>query len=219
VIGQGRWRGFLFLAGGVGCFLLASFLLWTFSGRFSEDGPTTEAGPSLGVRSQEAQVEQVAAPLKEEEWVVYVTGAVARPGVYSLPAGSRVYQLVEKSGGLTDEADAESINLAAKLADGVHVHVPREGEDKAPTQGFMTQENQKKGSFLGSASAGLIDINKASKEDLERLPGIGPKTAEAIIAYRESHGLFERVEDLLQVKGIGPKKLEAIRNLITVGSP
>ena len=216
--GQGRWRGFIFLAGGVGCFLLASFLLWTFSGRFPEDGPTTEAGPSLGVRSQEVQVEQIAAPLKEEEWVVYVTGAVARPGVYSLPAGSRVYQLVEKSGGLTDEADAESINLAAKLADGVHVHVPREGEAKAPTQGFMTRRIRKR-EFLDSASAGLIDINKASKEDLERLPGIGPKTAEAIIAYRESHGFFERVEDLLQVKGIGPKKLEAIRSLITVGSP
>jgi len=219
VIGQGRWRGFLFLAGGVGCFLLASFLLWAFSGRFPEDGPTTEAGPSLGVRSREVQAEPVAAPLREEEWVVYVTGAVARPGVYSLPAGSRVYQLVEKSGGLTSEADAESINLAAKLADGVHVHVPKKGEAKLPAQGFMAHVSQGKGGFLGSTSASLIDINRASKEDLERLPGIGPKTAEAITAYRESHGLFERVEDLLQVKGIGPKKLEAIRNLITVGSP
>lgn len=219
MIGQGRWRGFLFLAGGVGCFLLASFLLWTFSGRFSDDGPTTEAGPSLGVRSREAQVEPVAAPLKEEGWVIYVTGAVARPGVYNLPAGSRVYQLVEKSGGLTDEADAESINLAAKLSDGVHVHVPKKGEAKTPAQGFVAQENQKKGSFLDSTSTGSVDINRASKEDLERLPGIGPKTAEAIIAYRESHGPFRRVEDLLQVKGIGPKKLEAVRNLITVGSP
>ncbi len=219
MIGQGRWRGFLFLAGGVGCFLLASFLLWTFSGHFSDDGPTTEAGPSLGVRSREVQAELVAAPLQEEEWVVYVTGAVVRPGVYNLPAGSRVYQLVEKSGGLTDEADAESINLAAKLADGIHVHVPKKGEAKVPVQGFVAQENQKKGSFLDSTSTGLIDINKASKEDLERLPGIGPKTAEAIITYRESHGPFRRVEDLLQVKGIGPKKLEAVRNLITVGSP
>ena len=89
------------------------------------------------------QAKQVAAPLKEEEWVVYVTGAVARPGVYSLPAGSRVYQLVEKSGGLTDEADAESINLAAKLADGVHVHVPREGEAKAPVQLCDSGESEK----------------------------------------------------------------------------
>ncbi len=133
---------------------------------------------------------------------VDISGAVARPGVYSLPQGSRLADLVRAAGGLTEDADRARINLALPLRDGQHVHVPSRGSHKKMT----VDEGRDNVVFP-------LDINRASLKELEAIPGIGPATAERILQGRP----YGRVEDLLRVKGIGPATLEKIRPYVTVG--
>lgn len=140
--------------------------------------------------------------------VVHVAGAVVRPGVHRLPAGSRVIDAVEASGGLAPDADAARVNLAAVVADAAQIYVPRLGEAAPPA-----------GAGAGAASGpgdGLVDLNTADLAALDALPGIGPATAAAIVAHRDEHGPFATVEDLLEVRGIGEAKLEALRDLVRV---
>lgn len=141
--------------------------------------------------------------------VVHVAGAVRTPGVYDLPVDARVVDAVEAGGGLAVGADADAINLAARLADGQRVYVPLVGEVPPPEPTVV-------GGASAGVSAGPIDINSAGAAELETLPGIGPATAAAIIAYRDLHGPFASVDDLALVSGIGDSKLAALRGLVTV---
>lgn len=141
---------------------------------------------------------------------VYVSGAVAYPDVYTLPAGALVRDALGAAGGVTDEADLSQINLAQELRDQQHIHVPAQGEARA-TAG----ERSSSGGELGGVSTPL-DLNSATAAELETLPGIGPALAGRIVAYREEHGPFTSVEDLLQVSGIGPATLERLRPLVYV---
>lgn len=130
--------------------------------------------------------------------VVDVSGAVAHPGLYTLPAGARVADAVEAAGGLTEKADRAAVNLAQPLADGSHVHVPAVGEARrTPTPSV----------------AFPVDINRASPDELTAVPGIGPTLAERIVANRP----YSSVDDLLRVPGIGPATLEKLRPYVTVG--
>ena len=140
------------------------------------------------------------------ELVVHAAGAVRAPGVYRLPDGARVADLLEVAGGPAADADLDRLNLAAPLVDGAQVYVPRQGE-AVPS-----------GAWGGSASqpTGPLDLNTATVEQLDALPGVGPATAQAIVAERERRGGFRSVDDLLDVRGIGPAKLEALRDLVTV---
>lgn len=140
------------------------------------------------------------------EVIAHAAGAVARPGVYRLPAGTRVADLVEAAGGLTPEADPNLLNLAAEVVDGQQVYVPRAGESPPAATG----------GGAGASAAGPLDLNTATAAQLEELPGVGPATAGAILAHRERNGPFRSVEELLEVRGIGPAKLEAIRELVRV---
>ena len=133
---------------------------------------------------------------------VYVTGAVREPGVYTVGANARLAAAIEAAGGVTDEADLDAVNLAARLVDEAHWHIPTRGEAAAAAQ------------QSGKAAAGKIDVNSASVESLVSLPQIGSVRAAAIVAYREANGPFASAEDLLNVTGIGPATLEAIRDLI-----
>jgi competence protein ComEA len=140
---------------------------------------------------------------------VHVTGRVRRPGILELPAGSRVADAVGAAGGVTAGADLDRVNLARRLTDGEQVHVPAQGEPivAAPPGPGGT----------GDPAAGQpIDLNTATLEQLQSLPGIGEVTAERIIAHREQQP-FRSVEDLLDVPGIGERKLEDIRDLVVVG--
>ncbi len=131
--------------------------------------------------------------------VVDVTGAVVRPGVYRMPAGSRVTDAVQRAGGATDAALLEAINLAARLADGQQVVVPKRGPGGAP---------------LGAAGAtedGPISLGTATVEQLDTIEGIGPVTAEDIIEFRDEHGGLASVDQLDQVSGIGPATMESLR--------
>ena len=141
--------------------------------------------------------------------VVHVAGAVAAPGVYHLPATSRVIDAVAAAGGLAPSAAAETLNLAAPLRDGSRVYVPAQGEAVPVAAGVSG------GEAAPTTVAGPVDVNAASAEQLDTLPGVGPSTAAAIIAYRDEHGPFATVDDLGEVRGIGPSKLDAIRELVT----
>jgi competence protein ComEA len=141
--------------------------------------------------------------------IVYISGAVKAPDVYELPADARVKDLVLAAGGLAQDADTERINLAERLKDSAHVHVPRQGEaiDDAATAADTS----------ATASGGPLDLNTASASDLDGLPGIGQSIAERIIEYRTSNGAFTSVEDLQKVKGIGAALFAKIAPLVSVG--
>ncbi len=160
------------------------------------------------------------------EVVVHAAGAVRTPGVYPLPGGARVDDLVDAAGGLAPDADAARLNLAAPLADGARVYVPRVGEAELPevvdadggTAGGAGQGGAD-GAAPGAADDGavaLIDLNTATADELEALPGVGPAIAAAIVAFREENGGFATVDDLLDVRGIGEARLADIRPLVTV---
>lgn len=139
--------------------------------------------------------------------LAHAAGAVRAPGVYSLPAGARVRDLVDAAGGAAPDADLDRINLAAPVADGSQVYVPRKGE--AVPSGAT-------GGAGETAPAGPLDLNTATLEQLDALPGVGPATAKAILDERAKRGRFGSVDELLDVRGIGPAKLDAIRDLVTV---
>jgi competence protein ComEA len=139
--------------------------------------------------------------------VVHVAGAVARPGVYRLAAAARVADAIDAAGGAAPDADLDGLNLAAKVGDGERVYVPRRGEVVAPGPGLSAGTN---------APAVPLDLNTATAEQLDDLPGVGPATAEAIVSYRTEHGRFRSVEQLLEVRGIGEAKLAAIRSKVRV---
>lgn len=154
------------------------------------------------------------------EVLVHAAGAVHHPGVYSLPDGSRVGDLLTAAGGPTPGADLDRVNLAAPVADGTRVYVPAEGEDEPPpvvVDGGPAGSGGRGGAPIGGSDpGGLIDLNRAGPTELEVLPGVGPTTAAAIVEHREANGPFARVEDLLAVRGIGDAKLAAIRDLVHV---
>ena len=153
--------------------------------------------------------------------VVHVIGAVSRPGVVTLPPGSRVTDAINAVGGASAEADTQQLNLARVLTDGEQIRVPSIGEvlpDPAPQPGGNTTPGagiapDKPGD--GGAS-GTININTASASELEKLPGIGPALAQRIVEYRDSHGPFASVDSLTDVPGIGKAKLEGLREQATV---
>lgn len=142
--------------------------------------------------------------------VVHVAGAVIDPGVHELPAGSRVVDAIDAAGGVTAEADGARINLAAPVADGERVYVPKVGETTPPV---VTGAS---GSGGSGARAGPVNLNEADEAALDALPGIGPATAAAIIEHRRQIGRFTSVDQLLDVRGIGEAKLEQLRPLVTV---
>jgi competence protein ComEA len=137
--------------------------------------------------------------------LVYVTGAVDLPDVYSLPRGSIVKDAILAAGGAAPDADLERINLAAPLAGGEQVYVPRQGEAASPVLPV-------RGVTPGD---GLINVNTAAADLLESLPGIGPTLAQRIIEYRDANGPFQSVDALLAVPGIGQATLDKFRALIT----
>ena len=135
----------------------------------------------------------------EERVTVYVTGAVRRPGVVTLPAG-RVEQAVAASGGATPDADLEKINLAMPLKDGQHIIVP----------GTITEEDAAE--MTAAKADGLVHINTADEKGLEALPGIGPVMAKRIVAYRKENGPFSSIEELKKVRGIGEVKFSRLKD-------
>ncbi len=144
--------------------------------------------------------------------VVAVGGAVRSPGVYRLPVGSRVVDALEAAGGPGSDIDLDRINLAALVADGEHVWLTRTGDPAAAGIGSGSSPS----STGTRVATGPVDLNSATVDQLDDLPGIGPTTAEAIIVRRREVGKFRSVDDLLAVRGIGTAKLDALRSSVVV---
>lgn len=136
--------------------------------------------------------------------LVHVKGAVNSPGLYTLAQGSRAVDAINAAGGLTDSAAADGINLAEKLADGEEVYVPSANE-AAVSRPVSSAKKIK-----------IINLNSASSEELQTLPGIGPSYADRIIGFRKENGPFGRIEEIMKVKGISKAKFEKLRAYITV---
>jgi competence protein ComEA len=165
-------------------------------------GTTTPAAPlpppsGLGAGASEAPRARV---------VVDVVGAVRQPGLYRLEQGSRIADAVARAGGAIPKADLAQVNLAAPLADGEQVVVPKRG---AP--GTMPGAA---GSSTGAGTTAPVQLSTATLEQLDSLPGVGPATAQKILDYRAKHGAFSSVDELDAVPGIGPKRLDQLRDLV-----
>jgi competence protein ComEA len=149
------------------------------------------------------------APVVAPKLVVYVVGAVRRPGVYRLAEGTRVEDAVLRAGGTTRRADLIGVNLAAPLADGEQVLVPaRLPAAVAAAEGLVGSAGG------GAVPAGPVQLSVATIEQLDTLPGIGPVTAQKIVDYRTAHGAFRSVDALDDVPGIGPSRVEQLRGLV-----
>ena len=140
---------------------------------------------------------------------VDVKGAVKSPGIYDLPVGSRVHDAVQKAGGLTDEADSKSLNLAQKVSDEALVYVPTKGEEAASQQTAS-------GTPPSTSKDKKVNLNKASLEELKQVKGLGGKRAQDIIDHREANGKFKSVDELKKVSGIGAKTIEKLKDYVTV---
>ena len=140
---------------------------------------------------------------------VDVKGAVKSPGIYDLPVGSRVHDAVQKAGGLTEEADSKSLNLAQKVSDEVLVYVPTKGEEAASQQATS-------GTTPSTSKEKKVNLNKASLEELKQVKGLGGKRAQDIIDHREANGKFKSVDELKKVSGIGAKTIEKLKDYVTV---
>ena len=139
---------------------------------------------------------------------VDVKGAVKSPGIYDLPVGSRVHDAVQKAGGLTEEADSKSLNLAQKVSDEALVYVPTKGEEAS--------QQTASGTTPSTSKEKKVNLNKASLEELKQVKGLGGKRAQDIIDYRETNGKFKSVDELKKVSGIGAKTIEKLKDYVTV---
>lgn len=140
---------------------------------------------------------------------VDVKGAVKSPGIYDLPVGSRVHDAVQKAGGLTEEADSKSLNLAQKVSDEALVYVPTKGEEE-------TSQQTASGTTPSTSKEKKVNLNKASLEELKQVKGLGGKRAQDIIDHREANGKFKSVDELKKVSGIGAKTIEKLKDYVTV---
>ena len=169
----------------------------------------------------------------EETIVVHVSGAINIEGIVELEAGSRIANAIEKAGGVKENADMTDINLAYPLEDGMKIHIPTKEE----TEANKNNENMIDESYVTSSSGGVsskedtnstqgssklttsnekVNINTATQEELDTLPGIGPSIASKIIDYREQNGKFNSIEEIKEVSGIGDAKYEKIKDSITI---
>lgn len=158
---------------------------------------------------KEVKKEENEESLEQDLITVDVKGAVKSPGIYDLPVGSRVHDAVQNAGGLTEEADSKSLNLAQKVSDEALVYVPSKGEE-------ATSQQAVSGTSPSTSKEKKVNLNKASLEELKQVKGLGGKRAQDIIDHREANGKFKSVDELKKVSGIGAKTIEKLKDYVTV---
>lgn len=175
-----------------------------------------DAAPLDGGTATQAQT------VEQSSIAVYVSGAVNKPGVVTLPAGSRAVDAVNACGGVLPTADPDKINMAQELKDGEQLRVPERAQvaTASGATGAAATGTATAGSASGATSAspagGLVNINTASEQELDTLPGIGPAMAKRIIEYRTTEGGFKKLEDIKNIKGIGDAKYNKLKDKICI---
>ena len=222
-----RWLGWKRLVVGAVALPVAAVVMWWFvqlpAPPIENFIPTATTSPSISSEPPSDLLLNDSEPLRI---AVHVVGAVQQPGVYHLAAGSRGDDAVRLAGGATSQADLKRVNLAAELVDGQQLWIPQVGEripqNTLPNTSPIMSPNAVSGAGAppnavpSNGVPALVDINQATTADLDRLPGIGPSTARAIVDHRTRNGPFASVDDLLAVRGIGPAKLAELRALVRV---
>ena len=201
-------RGQLLLYGAIAAALLVVGFRWVHgsgSGSGSAQAVSFQSGGSTG-SGDASSGGSFSVGASNEDVVVDVAGEVRRPGVYRMPAGSRVNDAVARAGGGSGGANLEAINLAARLTDGQQIVIPARAESPVGVGSGPAG--------LGTASAtstGPISLGSATAADLDTIEGIGPVTAQKILAFRDQHGGVSSIDELSQIPGIGPATMEALR--------
>jgi competence protein ComEA len=188
---------------------LAAIVVVVAGARLLDSGSGAAAGPPPPV-----SVEGPREPRGDSGLYVHVAGEVRRPGLYRVPAGSRVAAALARAGGPSRRAALTTVNLAAKVEDGQQVVVPGRGAAAAPAASSATAGDATAGGAAAPA-AGPVSLSSATVEQLDALDGIGPTLAQRILAYRQAHGGFRSVDELRQVEGIGDKRFESLRQAVS----
>lgn len=192
----------------------------TESGEVQEDEAI--AGEMKEEELEEHLQDEIQSTDDSQEVYVHVCGQVACPGVYLLPAGSRLYEAIEAAGGLSENGAGELLNQAARIEDGQQIYVPSR-EEAAQLQAGQSVSNMGEAGqnvsapgASGPSDDGKIDLNRATREQLMTLSGIGEAKADSIIAYREVHGGFRKIEELMEVDGIKEGVFNKVKDQIKV---
>ena len=215
-------RLFIFILIGLILGLIITFIFAFSHFRQKDIPPETDLIEELMAENQEEvskeetettsdETKEEAASDRPKEIVVDIKGEVNAPGVYQMEEGSRIIDVIDKAGGLLDEAETTAVNFAQILSDQMVIYVPKEGEE-LPKDALTTEEQTDD----AETETTLVDINKAEKEALMTLNGIGNSKAENILSYREENGLFETIEEIKNVSGIGEATFENLKDSITV---
>ncbi|PLR93797.1 helix-hairpin-helix domain-containing protein [Bacillus sp. T33-2] len=199
-------------------YIVCALLVAIFSGyAFFASGDSGESSPeedwAIENKAVDTEKEDKEKPSEPAVVKADIKGAVLKPGVYVMKEGDRVIDLIETAGGLSETADAATVNFALHVKDEMAVYIPEKGEQSnipQPVEGSLN------GGTGTSGGTGKIDLNKAEAADLETLPGIGPSKATAILEYRETNGPFKAIEDLKLISGIGDKTFEKLKDNISV---
>jgi competence protein ComEA len=190
------------------CLAVAAGLAWWRAGASGSSAPPPPVPHN--VASAPASVARTTTS-RATRLVVDVVGAVAKPGIVELHTGARVVDAIAAAGGATPAADVAQLNLAAPVSDGTRIAVPVIGETVPADPGGAPNRVPNTATTI---VAGPVDLNTATVEQLDALPGIGPATAAAIVQDREANGPFTSVDDLTRVRGIGPAKLAQLHDLV-----
>ncbi|WP_110926933.1 helix-hairpin-helix domain-containing protein [Bacillus massiliglaciei] len=211
-----KYKKWLAAAAVIACF--AGYFLW----QEKEEKPDAQANLFTAAEPEASKEPEEPAEPKNTVMKVDVKGAVKSPGVFIAKPGDRVIDLIDQAGGFTEKSDQKKVNLAQLAEDQMVIYVPAEGEEETETQapeGSSVTEAGAETGMTGTAGAsgdGKINLNTATKEELETLNGVGPSKSSSIIEYRETTGKFQSVEDLKNVSGIGDKTFEKLKEHLTV---
>ena len=195
---------------------------------YKQENNFLEETENLEIENQAKEgAEESEETTEKEKIIVHISGAVQNEGIVELESGSRVADAIEKAGGLKENAYMDEINLAYQLEDGEKIHIPTVEEQKEKENQESKVENESgtgsdgttsrsSNSSINNGSQTKININTATEEELDTLPGIGPSTATKILDYRKEKGKFKTIEEIKEVSGIGESKYEKIKDRITV---
>lgn len=195
-------------------FVITAFLLFGPKGNNETITLDKENASKNEVISKEEENEKRGASGKV---YVDISGEVKKPGVYEVSSDSRIFEVIEKAGGLTGKADTGAINQAELVKDGQKIVISRKGDNRNVSGSNMADTSSRStGASHNGTAQGKININSADVNELQKIHGVGPATAEKIIKFRSSNGNFRVIEDLKKVNGIGNKTFEKIKDYITV---